>query len=192
MGYARICRSWSGLLLTGLAVLLLTGCELGQSKGGVAVIDLDVVASATGRDKIISEQVQEFARAQEAKLRELKSELEQQVNSASEKLDEAASVEEKQSLNSLIVDARTQLTRELGQARQSAQQLRQRLVRDFAVEVQPVARRVAAKRGLQIVMVKQGGLLVVAPEVDITAAVVDELQTGGSVAPALPGTQKSE
>lgn len=177
------------IAVVGLAMLGLGGCQWGKTAGGVAVVDLDAVAKTVGRDQVITEQVQIFAKEQETKLLELKSELEQQVTSASEKLGEDASDQDKQSLNSLVVDARTQLTRELGQARQSAQQLRLQLVREFAVEVQPIARREAEARGLTVVMVKQPGLLVVAPEADITDAVVQALgkQPGAaSVAPALP------
>lgn len=169
-----------------VTVLVLSGCNFGKSSGGVAVVDLDAVAKALGRDAQINEQVQAFAKQEEAKLQELRSELEQQVSSAGEKLGEDASAADKQSLSALVLNARTQLSRELGQARQSAQQLRQRLVRDFAIEVQPLARRAAEQRGLTVVMVKQPGLLVVMPEADITNAVIDALQTGKGVAPALP------
>ncbi len=162
------------MILISFAILI-SGCEM-ASTGGVAVLDLDVVATAIGRDKVITEQVLSFAKEEEEKLMRLQSELQQQVSSANEKLGEAAGEEEKQSLNSMVVQARTQLTRELGQARQSAQQLRLQLVREFAIEVQPVARRAAESRGLTIVMVKQPGLLVVSPEVDITDAVIDSLQ----------------
>ena len=175
--------------VAGLAMLGLGGCQLGSSAGGVAVVDLDEVAKAAGRDQVIAEKVQAFAKEQEAKLQALKNELEQKVNSASAKLGEDASDQDKQSLNTLVIDARTQLTHELGQARQSAQQLRSQLVRDFAIEIQPLAAKVAASRGLQVVMVKQPGLLVVAPEADITAAVVKALAkstAATSVAPALP------
>lgn len=170
-----------------LAMLTLAGCKLGGSAGGVAVLDLDAVAKAAGRDAEIAEQVRVYAREQEAKLQELKSELEQQVTSASEKLGEDASAADKQSLSALVINARSQLTRELGQARQSAQQLRQRLVNEFAKEIQPLAQRAAEARGMTVVMLKQPGLLVVMPQADITQAVIDALQSGGtSVAPALP------
>lgn len=178
---------WMTVATLLLALGALTGCDRGPAAGGVAVIDLDAVAKAMGRDKAINEQVQTYAKDQEAKLRELKSELEQQVSSAAEQLDKDASVEDKKSLNTLVLGARDQLTRELGHARQSAQQLRQQLVRDFAIEVQPMARRAADRRGLSVVLIKQAGMLVVAPEADITNDVIDMLQTKGpDVAPALP------
>jgi Skp family chaperone for outer membrane proteins len=175
--------------VVGLAMLGLGGCQLGKPVGGVAVVDLDALAKAVGRDKMITERVQEYAKEQEAKLQELRSELEQKVTTASEKLGEDASDQDKQSLNSLAMDARNQFTRELGQARQSAQQLRMQLVREFAVEVQPVALREAEARGFSVVMLKQPGLLVVAPEADITEAVMKVLSkqpAAASVAPALP------
>ena len=194
MQYLLRARSVLGVMASVLLLGILAGCNYGQSHGGVAVIDLDAVASAIGRDKAISEQVQAFAKQQETKLQALKSELEQQVNNASGQLAEDASAEEKQSLTNKIVEARNQLTQELGQARQSAQQLRQKLVRDFATEVQPIARRVAQKHGLQVVMVKQAWLLVVAPEVDITAEVIADLKQAqrAPITPPLPEQQKPD
>ena len=179
------------VVVAALAMLGLGGCQWGNAVGGVAVIDLDTVAKAAGRDKVIAEKVQAYAKEQEAKLQALKSELENKVTSASAKLGKDASDQDKQSLSGMVTDARSQLVRELGQARQSAQQLRAQLVRDFAIEIQPLAAKVAASRGLQVVMVKQPGLLVVAPEVDITAAVVEALgnkPAAASVAPALPAS----
>lgn len=174
-----------------LAALLMTGCDLVTGKGGVAVIDLDAVAQAVGRDKAITDQVQTYAKDQEAKLVELKAQLEQQVTTAAEKVKKEASDEDKQAVTALVLEARNQLSRELNQARQSAQQLRQQLVRDFAVEMQPLARRAADKRGLTVVMVKQPGMLVVSPEADITNDVIDMLQASEApVAPALPEQSK--
>lgn len=172
-----------------LVLILLSGCQPGGS-GGIAVLDLDKVAAATGRDKVIAQQIQEFAQEQEQKLKQLQSELQQQVTTANEQLSDQAGDEEKQSLNTLLAQARTQLTRELNQARQSAQQLRLQLVQEFTVEVQPVARREAEKRGLTVVMVKQPGLLVVAAEADITDAVIDHLQAVSSLQSALPGKEQ--
>lgn len=176
-------------VFTLLALILLNGCQPGGS-GGIAVLDLDKVAAATGRDKVITQKIQEFAQEQEQKLKQLQSELQQQVTSANEKLGNEAGEEEKQSLNTLLAEARTQLTRELNQARQSAQQLRLQLVQEFTTEVQPAARREAEKRGLTVVMVKQPGLLVVTPESDITDAVIDHLQAASSLQSALPGKEQ--
>lgn len=183
------------LSFVGALALALAGCQWGNSNGGVAVVDLDVVAKAAGRDALITEQVQDFAKEQEAKLQTLKSELEQQLTDANAKLGDAATAADKQAVNVMMVDARNQLARELGQARQSAQELRSRLVRDFALEIKPLAEQVAQARGLQVVLVKQPGLLSVAPEVDITTAVVQALSetavppsvTPPLVPPALPG-----
>lgn len=187
-------RVMSKIVVVVLAVAsmgLLSGCEWGKSHGGVAVIDLDAVAQAMGRDKTINEKVQAYAKEREAKLLELKSDLEQRVTEEAKKLDKDASDADKQSLNALVLEARGQLTRELGDARQSAQQMRQQLVRDFAIEMQPLARRAADKRGLTVVLVKQPGMLVVAPEADITNDVIDMSQTTSpAVAPAMPEQQQ--
>ncbi len=170
-----------------VAAALLTGCDLGKGDGGIAVIDLDLVAQSAGRDKAIAGQVQSYAKDQEAKLLKLKTDLEQRVTAATDRLGKDATDEDKQAVSTLVLEARSELSRELGQARQSAQQLRQQLVRDFAVEMQPLARRAAQQRGLTVVMVKQPGMLVIAPEADITDDVIAMLQNDRvQIAPALP------
>jgi Skp family chaperone for outer membrane proteins len=187
------------LRVLGIAALALglSACEpTTPAVGGVAVIDLDAVAKAVGRDQVIAEQVESFARAEGVKLQDLKAELEQKVSGATAALGEDASDEAKQSVNTLAVEARNQLVRELGQARQSAQDMRTRLVREFAIEVQPIASRVAQERGFGLVMVKQPAMLAVTAEVDITGAVIDQLKasaaTGAaSVTPALPGANSN-
>lgn len=166
----------SGVFLSLFFMVLVTGCEY-PNKGGVAVIDLDKISVSTGREKLIVQQVQAFAKEQEEKLNQLQVDLQQNVDSAKEKLSEDSSEEEKQSVNAMVLEARNQLTRELDQARQSAQQLKIQLVKEFTAEIQPNARRVAEERGMTVVMIKRPGLYYVAPEADITDAVIDSLQT---------------
>jgi Skp family chaperone for outer membrane proteins len=49
-------------------------------------------------------------------------------------------------------------------------------VTEFKNEVTPVARRLAQLKGLSVVMIKQNGMIYIAPEVDITEGVIDEMQ----------------
>jgi Skp family chaperone for outer membrane proteins len=183
------------LRLSGLLLLafVLSGCQPAPpSAGGVAVIDLDAVAVAVGRDKVIAGQVEAYAREEGQKLQQLRTELEQKVSGASAELGADASDEAKQSLNTMVREARSQLAREVAQARQSAQEMRTRLVSEFAREVQPVAGKIAQARGFTLVMVKQPSMLAVASEVNITDAVIEELKASdrgaaSSVTPDLPG-----
>jgi Skp family chaperone for outer membrane proteins len=166
----------SGLVLTCL-VSLLSGCNIGNQAGGVAVLDLDAVAVALGREKSINDQVQAYASEQETRLKSLQQSLQQQVTEAGGKLAADASDQDKRKVAEMVGSARTQLAGELAKARREAVQLRRKLVHDLAVEVEPVARRVADARGMQIVMLKQPSLLVVGPGADITDAVIDDMQT---------------
>lgn len=171
----------------------LGGCEPAQSRGGVAIVDLDAVAKATGRDTAMAGQVQAFASEQETKLQALKKELQAKVAEATKALGENPSPADKEKLVSTITSARNELNRQVAEARQAAQELRNKLVREFAQEIQPVARRAAEQRGTTVVMVKQPGLLVVMPEADITGAVIDALQADPRpVAPPLPAPTNPE
>jgi Skp family chaperone for outer membrane proteins len=161
-----------------LVLLLISGCEL-NGTGGVAVIDLDRVASATGHAKTINEKVQQFATEQEARLKQLQSELRQRVSDAGKPGETESTGQPPTSSTSSddLAQARSRLTRELEQARLATQQLRQQLVREFTAEVQPIARAEAVDRGMTLVVVKQPGLIFVAPEVDITNAVIVRLKS---------------
>ena len=58
---------------------------------------------------------------------------------------------------------------------------------DFRNEVEPVARRIAQKKKLAVVMIKQNGMLYIDPVVDITNGVIDELQ---QAVPSVTGTSE--
>ena len=162
-------------LITISTVLLIAGCDLNRP-GGVAVIDLDRIASATGQAQTINEEVQRFAAEQETRLKTLQSELRRKL-SDEEQSGTGTSAGPSTPSGESAAQARSQLARELEQARLSTQQLRQRLVREFTAEIQPVATAEAVSRGLSVVVVRQPGLLFVAPEVEITNAVISRLKS---------------
>lgn len=164
-------------------LLLLAGCggglSGGHSAGHVAVIDLDKIAAATGRDKLIGQRVLKFTGEQEKTLNKLRDDSRAQVDKQLKQLPDNASAEAKQK----VAASRRKLEQELGQqiskARQGAGQLRSKLIVDFRGEVEPVARRVAVERGMNIVMIKQNAMLYIDPQADISDAVIDEMQKSG-------------
>ena len=166
-------RYTSGFML--LLVALLTACDRNNS-GRVAVIDLDEIASVIGRDKVIAERVQSFTREQEAKLTKLRDDLRINIAEEQKKLGKEAAESEQEKLNQLAQNSEIHLRQEIAKVEEVAGQLRINLVMDFKKEVQPVARRVAAQRGMSVVMIKQNSMLYISPDSDITNDVIDALQ----------------
>jgi Skp family chaperone for outer membrane proteins len=154
---------------------LLTACDMNNS-GRVAVIDLDEVASVIGRDKVIAESVQSFAKEQEAKLTLLRDELRINIEQEQNKLGEKPAESEQVRLNQLAQSSEIKLRQEIAKVEEAAGQLRINLVLEFKKEVEPIARRVATQRGMSLVMIKQNAMLYISPDSDITNDVIDALQ----------------
>lgn len=166
----------------GIVAVLLSACERQAPpvptppSGLVAVIDLDRVARAIGRDEVIAARVQGYADEQSSSLNRLRDDLREQLAQAKAGFGDEPSDEQQQILAQLTARSDLQLQQEITKARQSAEQLKVDLVLDFKQEVQPVARRVAQARGLSVVLIQQNGMLYVDPDSDISDAVIDELQ----------------
>lgn len=159
-----------------LSVVLVSGCYQDEKANGVAVIDLDRVAAAIGRDKLITARVGEYAKQQEINLNKLKNEFNSRIADEKKKLGKKPKKKEQERINQLASDYTLQLRQEINKVSQTADRLRSELVLDFRKEIEPVARRVAESRKLSVVMVKQNAMLYIDPAIDITNAVIDEIQ----------------
>ena len=158
-----------------LLVALLTGCY-GENDGRVAIVDLDEIASATGRDKDITQRVQLFVKDEELKLTALRDELRITIEQEEKTLGEKPSTEQQEKLNQLSKNSEAKLRQEIAKVEEMAAQLRINLVLEFKKQVEPVARRVATNRGISVIMIKQNAMLYIAPASDITNDVIDEMQ----------------
>jgi Skp family chaperone for outer membrane proteins len=190
--------SWSRLLFVALlgSVLLLAACERQAPQapppiGLVAVIDLDRVARAVGRDETIDARVQGYADQQSTELNRLRDRLRAELQQAQTTLADTESSDAggQAGLAELTARLDRQLQQEIARARQATDQLRVELVMDFKQEVQPVARRVMQARGLSVLLIQQNAMLYVDPAADITDAVIDELQR---IPPSPDGGEKTQ
>ena len=167
----------STILFVGL-FLSVCGCDLPKENatGRVAVIDLDRIAGALGRDDLMTQRLQEAVQQRQQNVAMIRDTLRAQLEEETARLGRNPTEEQKARLNQLTAAADTRMREVLARADQEGNQLRTRLILEFREEMEPVARRVAAERGLSIVMVKQDHMLYVDPEVDITDVVIDEIQ----------------
>jgi Skp family chaperone for outer membrane proteins len=155
----------------------LTGClPLDKPHGGTAVIDMTRIARVLGRDEAIAERLQEDLEEKKTQLTKLRDEMVSKLEVEKEKLGKKPKEEELQKLNTLVVDANKILRQQAAQAEQATQQIRNQQLLRFREEVEPVARRVAKSRNLDTVLIKHQYILVHDDAVDITDAVIHEMQ----------------
>lgn len=161
-----------------IAAVLVTACERTPPPppGLVAVIDLDRVARALGREQAITARVQAHADAQSAQLNELRDALRRQIDEFRAQTEELPPAESEQRLAALIGGSERRLREAIEQSQAGTDRLKVDLVLEFKQAVQPVARRVATARNLSLVLIQQNAMLYVDPAVDITDAVIDEMQ----------------
>ncbi len=186
----------SNPVLVGAFVVAVTlvGCDWPAEPGTpptglVAVIDLDSVARAVGRDSVIASRVQEYADQQSAKLNRLRDDLREQLQQEKSRLGDTPGDADREKLAQLTARMDLQLQQEIAKARQAAEQLKIDLVMDFKQEIQPLAERVVKARGNSILLIRQNAMLYVDPAADITKAVIEELK---STEPAPGAGEKSQ
>lgn len=183
-----------------MVMAALAGCSQGSKTGGVAVLDLDRVGNAVGWMEEINKSLQATDTELQNQVKQVVEGAQKSINDAKGSLANDAKLTADQ--KKVLMDSRTlaeleplPLTKEqrdklmqtvaqanlvLQQAQQSyQQQMQQRraaLIVSYREKVRPIARRIAAKQGLSVVVVPSDALLYSDPTVDITDKVIDELR----------------
>ena len=169
------------LVLTTAAALSLTGCgQMGGvstssagSRGGMAVVDLDKVASETGRDRQLAETIKMKENSLNQELEKIRVSVSDQLETKKKTYGTEMSDTEKKEYSDIERLTVTKLSQIQNQARAQYEQFKQSQVAQFRAELKPIAQEIAAKRGLSLVIPKNEGLLLsVDPGVDITDDVI--------------------
>ncbi|MBI1345662.1 hypothetical protein GC163_05175 [bacterium] len=162
-------------------VMMSIGCGFQQgtaesssaAKGGLAVIDLDVVAKSIGRTQEINESWQVRKNALDQALQKLQANFNEQLTAKKTEFGETPTEEQTKQLAAMRQDAANKLVQAGRTAQGDLEKYRQKMVADFRAEMRPYAQQVASSKGLGIVIPKnEGFLLSVDPGVDITADVI--------------------
>jgi Skp family chaperone for outer membrane proteins len=164
-------------LVAGAIMAVGCGMQSGQpqasSSGGLAVVDLDVVAKSIGRTQEINELLRVRQNALNQELEKLQTKFNQEIAEKKKEhsnppTDEEKALEAQWEKNKLALQLQAKQ-----QATQALQAYRQEQLIAFRNEIKPLAQEVAAARGLSVVIPKnEGFLLSVDPGVDITADVI--------------------
>lgn len=178
------------LALLVLLTLILAGCDRASfsgSKGGVALVDLDDVAKRLGRDVAIVRELKDAGGPLSDQLTAAQKDYQAQFDRSKDSIGPKPSEADNQKLAELARNLNAQLQQKQQQAQQELNNKRASLVMRFREELKPVALKIAARKGLGIVLVKSE-MVVLAnePGLDITEEVVAEMIRTGSPTPSKP------
>jgi Skp family chaperone for outer membrane proteins len=158
-----------------------------SAAGSVAVIDLDAVAQQVGRNAEMAELLKQSETALNEQLQAAQKSYQDQIHAKREEYGERPTDEQLHQLAQLQRQANLNLNQARNQAESDLRIQRTQLINRFREEVKPVARAVAAERGLSIVVTKNDTVVFTyESSVDITAAV------GEALAQAMAGGRGAE
>ncbi len=195
-------RHWGLCCVLAGCLAGMTGCGwLGtpssSSSGGLAVVDLDRVATAVGVNTQLAEMVQfrqatlnnavvKLSNEQNEKLQSLLDEIK-------DKFGEEVPKEEAQKLRKEALVANSNMQQARTNAQANLNQYTEELKMQFREKVRPIAQEVAVRKGFSIVIPKNDGLLLsVEPGNDITNDVIKALQANnGKTAAAKPAAEET-
>jgi len=173
---------------------------LAAPAGGVAVLDLDKVATAMGWMEEIKTSIQDTSTELKGQLEEVHRGMLQSIDDVKKQIATEAklteeqvkvltnakeqreldglplSKEQRQKLVETVNKANASWQTALTNYQQALQGRRATLVQSYRDRIRPAARRVAAAHGMSVVMATSDSLIYFDPQSDITDEVVDELQ----------------
>ena len=183
----RVTGRWMAIAWLGLG--LAAGCNQSAStsvpQGAVAVIDLDAIASRLGSDKQIVDSIAQRQTSLSQQLVDLAKSYNQQIEEKKKTLTEAPAEQADVTVASWQKQANANLNKVKQQAEADLKKHQATLIAQFREQIKPVARRVAQKRGLSVIVTKNDNVLYdVAPGADITDEVIADLIAASPVASA--------
>lgn len=166
------------MIMASFLLVLLSACANNQAplvvepKPQVLVLDLSKIAKATGRDKIIAEQMEQANARLEQQLTDFKETIKLQLFEEKSKIKSKNDKQAQQNLQEFVLKAQKQMQFAQTQAKQKSQQYRVKLVQDFKDEVKPLAKQIAQNRDASIVRFIDASSLWHSELVDITDVVI--------------------
>jgi Skp family chaperone for outer membrane proteins len=173
-----------------LGMSLTAGCNqtagVGESQvaGAVAVIDLDAIAQRLGSDKQILDSIAKRQTSLSQQLVDLAKSYNEQIEQKKKTLAEPPE-EAEVKVASWQKQANANLNKVKQQAETDLKNHQAQLIAQFREQIKPVARRVAQKRGLSVIVTRNDNVLYdVAPGADITDEVIADLIAASPAASA--------
>ncbi len=179
---------WMAAACLGLGIL--TGCNrpagVAEHGGGaVAVIDLDAIAQRLGSDKQIVQSIASRQTSLSQQLVDLAKSYNAQIAEKQKTLAEASPEKSEVTVANWQKQANENLNKVKQQAEADLQRHQAQLIAQFREQIKPVARRVAQKRGLSVIVTKNDNVLYdFSPKADITEEVIADLISSSAAASA--------
>lgn len=148
------------------ALLAVAGCDRSPD---VAVVDVDAVAKAIGRDEVVKQQMQ-------AAREQLAQQLNQHAEALKQRLEQTPSQETEAA-------ARRDWQQAMSLAEQRAREYQLVLIAEFTEQLRPVTEKIARAHGVRVVFSAKTSTLWFEPEADLTGAVIAELRANPLPAP---------
>ena len=167
-----------GMVLGLCLTLAAAGCgsDEAPSGGGVAIIDLDLVAKRLGRDVQMTEVIQQRQTNLNQQLAVVQTSFEQQLNDKKAEFGEEPAEQDAQQLLNMQREAILKLNGVRQQAQGNIAQFQQAVINQFREEAKPIARQVAAEKGCPIVLTKNDTVVFAFDSVlDITEDVISRM-----------------
>jgi len=191
------------LIFTGLvlsAAIGFVGCGQGAapvasspSGAGVAIIDLDEVASRLGQDVKMAEEIKARENMLNKQLMALEKSLQQQVDVKQKELGENATDEQKQQLLQMAQQANMQMKNAQMKVSKDLAQHRSDVINRFRASTKPHAEKAARAKGMGIVVTRNENVIFThLPGVEITDDVVAQMSAAtpsGQAPSAQPASQ---
>jgi Skp family chaperone for outer membrane proteins len=183
----RVATGLVAVGLTALVALMGTGCEQrasssdsGASGGSrTAVVDLNAVAKALGRDEAIQQQLQSATQQLNQQLVQAAQQMQEDLQKKQEELGEDASEEQLNELKQRFARAQRNVQVNKAKAELVQRKAKAKLVQQFREEVKPIAQRIAKEQGADVVVVANNEVLWFDPGSDITGEVIAEMRAAG-------------
>ncbi len=155
------------------SIFIISGCDQVSIGGSdVVIIDLTVVAKATGQDEVIRLKAEAARDELTVQLQQLIQALDQQLADERVKMGDNPSPEQTQLFQQLNIQARGRLTEAQTQAQAQAVQIEQALVAEFRDSISPLAEEIARGMGASAILAADPYLFWFDPAVDITDEVI--------------------
>ena len=164
-------------------LITLSGCDKFQSSNTV-VLDLDVIANATGQADTIKQQLEQANQELNSQLSAISVKLNEQLTEEKKKMGKKPSKADKQNLQKLTLQANQKMQQAKAIASQKAQQYKTALILQLRKNIQPIAEKIASDRGADIVLSANNTTIWYNPSIDITDEVIAEIRATPANVPA--------
>ncbi len=175
----------------GAAVVMAATClataQDAKAPARVAIVDLDAVAKAVGRDAVIRQQLEAATQQLNQQLIKAATEMKSQIEAEQKKLGEKPSEDDQKRVQQMLATANQNVQNNKMVAQLRQQQLRNELIVQFRNEIRPMAEKAARSQGASAVFVAADNVVLwFDPSLDITDEVIAEYRANPPKTIAIP------